>query len=173
MLHKQWIMLGVLIMPVMAFADLLTPITPVDQYIEPIITTTSMGEQQQPNLYDLKNGSLQINYSTSGIDGKAHFSYKKGKIQRSFSGEEIRTIENDLGTVVSVTIVMSVDTGSTSFSVLIPKVNLASTAGATAKIATQGIETTHKFSMIPAFSKGQVDTYKVISLTGKGSFVMF
>jgi hypothetical protein len=27
--------------------------------------------------------------------------------------------------------------------------------------------------MIPAFSKGQVDTYKVISLTGKGSFVMY
>ena len=176
MLHKQLIMLGALMMPVMAFADLLPPITitPVDQYIESIdITTTSMGEQQQPNLYDLKNGSLQINYSTSGIDGKAHFSYKKGKIQRSFSGEEIRTIENDLGTVVSVTIVMSVDTGSTSFSVLIPKVNLASTAGATAKIATQGIETTHKFSMIPAFNKGQADTYKVISLTGKGSFVMF
>lgn len=44
MLHKQLIMLGALMMPVMAFADLLPPITPVDQYIEPIITTTSMSE---------------------------------------------------------------------------------------------------------------------------------
>lgn len=68
---------------------------------------------------------------------------------------------------------MTVDTGSTSFSVLIPKVNLDASAGSTAKIVTNGIETKHRFSVIPAFSKGQADTYKVIPLTGKVSFVMF
>jgi hypothetical protein len=173
MLHKQLIMLGALMMPVMAFADLLSPITPVDQYIEPIdITTTSIGGQHLPNLYELKNGSIKIIYSTSGNDGQPHLSYKKGKIQRSFSGEEIRTIETDLGTVVSVTTVMSVDTGSTSFSVLIPKVNLDNTRKP-AKIATQGIETIHKFSIIPAFNKGQMDTYKTFLLTGTGAIVMY
>ncbi|MDD5216287.1 MAG: hypothetical protein PHQ03_12250 [Methylococcales bacterium] len=159
MLSKRIILLGMLIMPVAAFAD------------EVAITTTSAESQQQPNLYDLKNGSLQINYSTSGIDGKPHFSYTKNKVHLSFSGDEIRTAETDLGTVVSVTTTMTVDSGSTSFSILIPKINLDSTKKSTIK--TQGIETKHTFSMIPTFNKGQVDTYKVIGLTGKVSFVMF
>lgn len=160
MLSKKILLLGVLMFPIAAIAD------------DVAITTTSV-ETQQPNLYDLKNGTLQISYSTSGIDGRPHFSYKKGKTQLNFSGDEIRTATTDLGTVVSVTTTMTVDTGSTSFSVLIPKINLDSTVGSTIKVSTQGIETKHKFSMIPSFNKGQMDTYKVTSLTGKASFVLF
>lgn len=161
MISKKILLLGALIFPMVAFAD------------DVAITTTSEETQQQPDLYDLKNGTLQISYSTSGIDGKPHFSYKKGKTQLNFSGDEIRTDTTDLGTIVSVTTAMTVDNGSTSFSVLIPKINLDTKMGATAIVSTQGIETQHKFSVIPAFKKGQMDTYKVTSLTGKASFVVF
>lgn len=161
MLSKRIVLLSALMMPIITVAD------------EVAITTTSAENQQQPNLYELKNGSLKINYSTSGIDGKPHFSYKKDKVQLSFTGNDIRTAETDLGTVVSVTTTMTIDTGSTSFSVLIPKINLDTKIDSTAKVSTQGIETKHKFSMIPAFNKGQMDTYKVINLTGKASLVTF
>lgn len=165
MFFTKIVLLSALMMPLIVFAD--------ENTVDPVLVTTSMGSQQQPNLYNFKSGSLHINYSTSGIDGKPRLSYQKGRIQLSFVGDDIRTAETDLGIVVSVTTTMTVDTGSTSFSVLIPKVNLDASAGSTAKITTQAIETKHRFSAIPAFSKGQVDTYKVIPLVGQGSFVMF
>ena len=136
-----------------------------------VVFSATDSETVIANLFDLKGGNIQINYSTSGIDGKPHFSYKEGKNTRNFSGDEIRIAETDLGTIVSVTTNMTVDTGSTSFSVLIPNVNV--TTSNKTSINTKGIETKHKFSPIPSFNKGQLDTYKVLNLNGKASFVYF
>jgi hypothetical protein len=124
-----------------------------------------------PNHYDLQGGSLHIVYSTTGIDGKPHFSYKNGTQTLSFSGDQIRTVGTEIGTLVSVTTFMTIDSGSTSFSVLIPRVNLDSTLRAAIK--TEGIRTKHKFSIIPNLNRGQLDTYKYTVLTGSARFVTF
>jgi len=124
-----------------------------------------------PNLYQLQGGSLTITYSTSGIDGQAHFSYQNGKQVLSFSGDQIRTVGTEVGTLVSVTVLRTIDSGSTTFTVLIPRVNLDSTLGAVIK--TEGISTQHKFSMIPNLNLGQTDVYKFTALSGKASFVYF
>jgi len=124
-----------------------------------------------PNLFVLQGGNLHITYSTSGIDGKAHFDYKNGSQTLSFSGDEIRTVGTEMGTLVTVTTLMTVDTGSTTFTVLIPRINLDSTLQAT--IRTDGISTRHKFSIIPDLNRGQLDTYKFTGLSGTASFVNF
>lgn len=124
-----------------------------------------------PNLYELNGTNLHISYSTTGIDGKPHFSYQNASRTLSFSGDQIRKVKTEIGTLVTVTLTLTVDNGSTAFSILLPNVNLDSTKQAA--ITTDGIITKHKFSPIPSFNKGQVDNYTFYKLTGKASFVYF
>jgi hypothetical protein len=74
--------------------------------------------------------------------------------------------------LVSVTIVNTIDTGSTTFSLLIPKVNLDRTTHE-ASIKTEGIVTRHKFSVIPRFNTGQTEDYQFLILTGTAKAVAF
>jgi hypothetical protein len=125
-----------------------------------------------PNRYLLSGGGIVVSYTTTGIDGKPHFQYHHGAVAKAFVGsDEIQAIETDLGTVVSVTILLTVDSGSTSFSVLIPRVN--ETPGQRTAINTEGITTTHRFSVIPAFDQGQLDAYTVTPLHGTADIVVF
>jgi hypothetical protein len=78
--------------------------------------TQSQAALVAANMFSLAGGDLHVSYSTRGIDGKPHFSYQDPSRSLSFTGDEIRTMEGDLATVVSVTIVRTVDAGSTSFS---------------------------------------------------------
>jgi hypothetical protein len=78
----------------------------------------------------------------------------------------------DLGTVVSVTLVLTVDSGSITFSVLIPDVNLPDQRGASAPIQTEGITTTHRFSIVPIFNQGQRELYSVTPLSGSALAVI-
>ncbi|HMG79650.1 MAG TPA: hypothetical protein VK591_13270, partial [Xanthobacteraceae bacterium] len=71
----------------------------------------------------------------------------------------------EAGAVVSVPIFVSIDSGSTSFSVLIPRVNLGS-ADST-NITTYGITALHRFG-VPA-PVGQLDFYTTHQLQGTAS----
>lgn len=124
-----------------------------------------------PDLYQLQGGQIQVSYATSGIDGKPHLTYHDPHQSLSFTGDQIRTVKTEIGTLVTVTIRLTVDSGSTSFSVLIPTVNLGSTTQA--NISTEGITTVHRFSLVPALNLGQTETYSVVALTGTASFVVF
>jgi hypothetical protein len=124
-----------------------------------------------PNLFTLSGHHLHISYASSGIDGKPHFTYQDAHQTLSFSGDQITTTSNELGTIVSVRTRMTIDSGSTTFSVLIPRVRLAQ--GTTAPIHTLGIAAIHRFSMIPAFNVGQQDSYTQVALTGTAQQVIF
>jgi hypothetical protein len=124
-----------------------------------------------PNLYQLTGRQLHITYSTSGVDGKPHFSYQDAQQSHDFAGDEIRVVECDLGSVVSVYILRTFDSGSTSFSLFVPKVGLVD--GAPQTLHTQGVTTIHKFSILPPFNVGQKDLYHVASLHGTAANVVF
>jgi len=125
-----------------------------------------------PNVYELKGGQLHIKFSTTSKDGQPYFSYEDGSRSLSFKGSQIRQVQADLGTLVSVTIHMTVDSGSTTFTLVVPKVNLAE-QNSTAQIHTVGITTTHRFSVVPAFNHGQTEHYTSTELSGTGSLVAF
>jgi hypothetical protein len=72
-------------------------------------------------------------------------------------------------TVVTVTLVITVELGSTTFSVLLPRVNLPDHWGASAFIRAEGITTVHNLSLAPPANLGQGDTYMVTPLSGTGS----
>jgi hypothetical protein len=124
-----------------------------------------------PNLYNLSGHGLHITYSTTGIDGKPHFSYHSTTQTLSFSGDQIETLQSPLGTLVTVFIFRTIDGPSTSFTLLVPRVNL--NANEHLQIRTEGITTMHRFSIIPAMLHGQLDHYTVRALHGTASHVVF
>jgi hypothetical protein len=121
------------------------------------------------NMFAVAGDGLHVSYSTSGIDGKPHLSYQDPTQSLSFTGEEIRRVECDLGAVVSVRIARTVDSGSTSFSLLVPHVNVSPFSSE--PISTEGITTHHAFSTVPALNRGQRDSYNVTPLHGTASNV--
>ncbi len=81
----------------------------------------------------------------------------------------------DIGTLVSVTIIRTVDTGSTSFTVLLPRVNIVQQGPvSSAPVWTRGIRTAHAGPFSPPFpfGHGEQDFYTVIELTGTASHTL-
>ena len=129
-----------------------------------------------PNLYQLSGISagqeIHIMYTTSSVDGKPRFTYQNGfNPPAVFAGDQIRRVENpDLGTIVSVTIHPTIDTGSTTLSLLIPRISLLS-AQEIAPITAEAIITVHRIPLIPTGS--QLDTYTACRLHGTARLVLF
>jgi hypothetical protein len=127
---------------------------------------------RSPNLFHLQGHGLHVTYSTSGLDGKPHLTYQDAHQTLNFFGDDIRAVPTEVGTLVTVSIRRTVDTGYTSFSVLIPDVNLPAGSNS-AMVSTEAITTIHRFSVIPAFNTGQLETYSFTALVGNASQVAF
>jgi hypothetical protein len=77
----------------------------------------------------------------------------------------------DIGTVVSVTLAITVDVGSTTFSVFIPNVNVPGPTGSHL-VTTEGVTTIHRTPFAPQFM-GQREVYHIVRLTGVASHLVF
>ena len=78
----------------------------------------------QPNRYELQSadGKTKVDYEPSNFFGQPtlNLTQPPGHPIRHFSGSQIRAVNTEIGTLVTVTSQLSIDTGSTSFSVLFP-----------------------------------------------------
>lgn len=124
-----------------------------------------------PNHYQLSGGGgISLTYVPTGVGGQAHLQYQDCQRTLNFSGNQIRRVDvPDVGSIVSVTLTMTVDAGSTTFSVLIPATTLNGMVGSSATIRTEGITTVHRLSIVPAFNVGQDELYTVTPLVGTAS----
>ncbi|MGH9405669.1 MAG: hypothetical protein ACRD3D_07540 [Terriglobia bacterium] len=123
----------------------------------------------QPNEYLLRGLDVEVSYLTSGFQNQPSLTYNDGQQVLTFKGAEIRVLNTEIGQLVSVTIRLTVDTGSTSYSVLIPAINLANTQ-TPEKFYTVGIRTVHKTPLVlPA--TGPRETYHIDQLEGKARVV--
>lgn len=129
----------------------------------------------KPNRYLLegKNGFDKVDYETSSFIGQPTLTLTLGSPTspaRQFTGSQIRTVSTELGTLVTVTTHLTTDTGSTSFSVLIPAITLTSISDHKT-FKTEAIITSHSGpNSIP--STGVHETYQFIPLKGEASFVL-
>lgn len=130
-----------------------------------------MANTVAPNMFQLSGHHLHVTYTTTSITGQPTLTYQDPHLAKSFRGDDIRTVECDLGTLVSVTLRMTVDMGSTTFSLFIPRMQIAE--GTDASMRTYGVTTLHSFSLIPQASHGQLDTYSVVKLRGTAQAVFF
>lgn len=123
-----------------------------------------------PNHYQLSGHHIHVTYSTTSLTGEPILSYMDAHQAKSFRGDEIRAIACDLGTLVSVTLHMTVDVGSTTFSLFIPRMEIAQ--GTSATVRTYGVTTMHSMPFAPPAARGQLDTYTVKDLHGTAEFVI-
>jgi hypothetical protein len=130
----------------------------------------SNAQPDTPNQYHLHGGGISVSYFPDGFGpvttGGGRFTYQDAHRALNFTGQEIRTADvPDLGTVVSVTLVRTVDTGATTFSVLLPRVTLPGQTGAAVHIHTDGITTVHR-AFVGMIGHTQAEIYTVTSLSG-------
>lgn len=124
-----------------------------------------------PNQFELSGSGLHVAYSIGGIGGRSHLTYQDSLRSSDFSGDQIRSVPCDLGSVVSVTIQSTPDAGSTTFSVVIPRINIST--GESAQVRTQGFRVLHRLSIAPLLNHGQLDQYSVFALAGTARLVAF
>ncbi len=128
-------------------------------------------QSSQPNHFELHGHGISITYDTTSLSGQSQLHYKSGQEDLTLNGGDIRTVQSEIGTLVTVSTTRTVDTGYTSLTVLIPQVNLVNNAS---PIKTEAILTTHHyFAANPSLVKGQLESYHTISLSGKASFVVY
>jgi len=131
----------------------------------------------QPNTYHLHNadGTLKVDYETSSFIGQPTLNLTQGPSHttpiRHFSGSQIRAVSTEIGTLVSVTTRMTIDSGSTSFSFLLPAISLANISDRQT-FDTEAIVTTHS-GPIPVPAAGVHERYQFIPLTGEANFNFF
>jgi hypothetical protein len=131
---------------------------------------------QQPQLvaanhFQLSGGGIHVTYAPFVESGLPVLVYQDAQGSQTFRGPDIQSASTEAGTVVSVVIRKTIDTGSTTFSILLPRVQV--TFGGAAPMHTNGITAIHRFSVIPAFDRGQLDFYTFTPLSGTASHVLF
>jgi hypothetical protein len=139
--------------------------------IAALLLWSALAWAEAPNSYRFEGGKVKVTWTTSSLNGKPHLSFTDGEQTLSFVGADIRVVDCDAGKLVSVTIRKTVDSGSTSFTLLVPRVNLK--RGAPSPIQTSGVIAIHRFSPVPAMNLGQLDEYNVIELKGEAESVKF
>src|SRR5262249_14357312 len=115
--------------------------------------------------------NAQITYSTSSFAGPPQLSYRIKEHQGTANGDEIRTLDGEIGTVVTVTLTQTPDRDSLTLSLLVPTVNLM---GSDQPVNTIALLTTHRTgSGGPQLVKGAVQSYEVLMLQGTARHVDF
>jgi hypothetical protein len=126
---------------------------------------------QPANSFSLSGGDIYVDYSSTSINGQPRLTYHDSARTLSFAGIDIRTSEiRDIGTIVSVTLMITPDVGSTTFSLLIPVVTVGPSGSN--PVTTVGITTLHRTPLAPQIP-GQREVYRVVQLTGVASRLAF
>lgn len=123
----------------------------------------------QPNEYKLRGERINVTYLTDGFHDVPTLSYSDGQQNLDFSGTEIRTLQTEIGTLVTVTTRRTIDTGATLFSFLLPGIELADRTQ-NQSFRTAGVITLQKGPDSIPLSPFQ--TYEVIHMHGTASSVM-
>ena len=126
-----------------------------------------------PNRFLLQSsdGKTKVDYETISFIGQPIVNLTQGPGPiRHFAGSQIRVINTEIGTLVTVTTQITIDTGSTSFSVLIPAITLTSISD-NKSFATEAIITSHSGpNSVPV--TGVHETYQFIPMKGHADFVI-
>ena len=129
-----------------------------------------MAPKTAPNLFQLAGEGLTVTYSTTSIDGKPRFTIKRGRKTLNFSGDQIKSVETGIGTLVSVVIANVPDKNLTTFSILLPAIQLPNSRKQAFR--TIGITTVTK-TTIAGPPPGVQQTYKTVALRGSAQQVAF
>jgi hypothetical protein len=133
-----------------------------------------------PNIYNVHSNVIQggqwsvtVAYSTAAGGAIPGLRYQDQNRVHSFSLDQMRIVDTEIGTLVTVTLSQTVDNGSTSFTLFVPRANVGLGQSNQSSIRTFGVTTLHRFSPVPAFNQGQSEIYTVTELDGTAEFIAF
>jgi hypothetical protein len=126
-------------------------------------------QNQEPNQYQLTGDGLQITYTPGNDNGQPQLDYQGSHGNLTFTANDIRSEETMPGTLITVFLVRTVDTGSVTLTLLLPGVNLAGTTEQ--PIQTIAIETQNLFSILDRNKARQTQTYQVYNLQGTAQYI--
>lgn len=89
------------------------------------------------NKFVLKGSHVTVEYTIGGNPSFPALTYTDGAFQRSFKPDAIATDDTGLGELVSIPLVVSIDTGGERFGFFLPSIDVPS--GETAHFHTIGI----------------------------------
>ena len=89
------------------------------------------------NHYVLTGSGIEIDYTIGANPSFTALTFKEGGTTKSFTPAHIKVDDTGLGTLVSVPIAVSIDTGGTRFGFFLPAVQTM--AGKTAAVTTIGV----------------------------------
>jgi hypothetical protein len=122
------------------------------------------------NTFMVRNRRISVAFSATSITGQPLMQFKDRKHEVSVRGDEIRVVETEIGTLVTITLEPDADAGGLLFTLVVPRVVLASPQGEQT-VATQGFYTRSR--LIPRLPANvQLQTYDAEELRGSASFVV-
>jgi len=127
-------------------------------------------EFQQANLFELSDDDIRVTYSSSSFAGSPLFSYRDSSINRQFRGEEIRSVETEIGKLLTVTIEQIPDLRTVTFTLVLPAVTVLSRSAGT-HIQVPGIKTA-TYTTIAGPALGPEKTYSLVNLRGTAQVVV-
>lgn len=123
-----------------------------------------------PNTYEVRNRSIAVSFSSTSITGKPLMRYKDREREVNAIGDEIRQVETEIGTMVTITLEPDADAGSLLFTLVVPRAVVQS-INSSVRISTVGIITRSRLPpRLPTNTQRQ--TYAVERLTGTASIVV-
>jgi hypothetical protein len=138
-----------------------------------------LGGFQAPNHYHLEGGEVTLDYFPDGLgpaesDGVARLIFdRQGSPPIGFAGREITTHDDpDVGLLLKVTILETIDVGNKTFSLIVPHVQMPfvidppDVPRLAVPIQTTGVETFHR-EFVARLGHDQIETYEVIALSGE------
>lgn len=129
-------------------------------------------ETTQPNLFELTGEYTQITYSTTSFTGQPQFHYQDQQREVNVTGDDIRPLETEIGTQVTVTLEVISDLHTLTVTLLVPQINLD--GGNESPLSTLAILTTDRTSIGgPGLVEGQLQTYEAVALEGTARLVAF
>ena len=129
-------------------------------------------ETTQPNLFELAGEYTEITYSTTSFTGQPQFHYQDRQRDMEITTDDIRLLETEIGTQVTVTLEEIPDLHTLMVTLLVPRINLDDSNES--PLSTLAILTTHHTSIGgPALVEGQLQTYEAVALEGTASLVKF
>ena len=83
------------------------------------------GNLNQANTFELRGKSIHVSYTNTSVAGGPTFSYRDDRLSRSFSGEEIRVADTELGQLITVTLEAVPDLKVVTFTLVLPIVTVS------------------------------------------------
>ena len=112
--------------------------------------------------FQLAGEGVEITYLTSGQDGKPHFTYKDAEYDRSYAGNEILIQQNQLGSLVMVTLLFIPEDKSVTVTLIVPRT--WGVQNAAVALEALAIKCVTKMTWRPAV--GAAESYEAIPLEG-------